>query len=100
MSSHRALEVIFGVVTLVSVVSVPVPRRGDPPKLKPPARIDARRVEDLQRVSQTQSGEIARLVRDTRALANLVRTRDGGTVDGDAARALPSPENEEHECSQ
>lgn len=96
MSSHRALEVIFGVVTLVSVVSVPVPRRS--PVVPPPkAHVDVQRIEELHRVSQTQRADVARLTRDTQALADLLRQRDGGTVRRPDTRA---PENEEHECSQ
>jgi hypothetical protein len=96
MMSHRALEVFLGVVTLVSVVSVPVPRRVTAPAVKPPAHIDLRRVEELHRVSQAQRSDVARLARDTQALADMLRVRDGGTVTANP----PPPENEEHECSQ
>lgn len=100
MSSHRALEVIFGVVTLVSVVSVPVPRRTSP--VPPPAvRVDVQRIEELRRVSQAQRADVARLTRDTQALANLLQRWDGGTVASHAPRTVPPQlENEEHECSQ
>lgn len=95
MSSHRALEVIFGVVTLVSVVSVPVPRRS--PVVPPPkVRVDVHRIEELHRVSQVQRADVARLTRDTQALADLLQRRDGGTVRRPDTRA---PENE-YECSQ
>lgn len=95
MSSHRALEVIFGVVTLVSVVSVPVPRRA--PVVPPPkVRVDVHRIEELHRVSQAQRADVARLTRDTQALADLLRRRDGGTVRAPDTRV---PETE-YECSQ
>jgi hypothetical protein len=104
MSSHRALEVLFGVATLVSVVSVPIPRRAQPdPILTARARIDTARVEELKRVSDVQRADVARLARETRELSLMLRTpysaRDGGTVRVPDARVL-EPENEEHECSQ
>lgn len=96
MSSHRVLEVILGVVTLVSVVSVPVPRRS--PVMAPSkVHVDVQRIEELHRVSQAQRADLARITRDTQALADLLRQRDGGTVLRPDTRA---PENEEHECSQ
>lgn len=101
MSSPRFLEVLLGVAALVSVISVPVPKR-DTGRLHPAhAHIDLRKIEELQRVSQTQRAEVTRLTRDTQSLAEMIRSqRDGGTVAASNPRPRnPSPENE-YECSQ
>ncbi len=104
MSSHRALEVLFGVATLVSVVSVPLPRRAQPDPIHTVrARIDTARVEELRRVSDVQRADVARLARETRELSVMLQSRyparDGGTVRVPDARVL-EPENEEYGCSQ
>ena len=105
MSSSRALEVFFGVVTLVSVVSVPVPQKS-PPAVVVPARprLDLTRLEYLHRESLAQKESVSSLSRETRELSNLLRTQpirsDGGTVASHAPRTGIQPENEEYECSQ
>ncbi len=102
MSSHRVMEVLFGIVTLVSVVSVPVPRRVQKETvLANRPRIDTARVEELQRVSDVQRDDIARLTRETRELSRMMLSRrlDGGTV-GTPGTRVPQPEIEEHECNR
>lgn len=97
--SSRALEIFFGVVTLVSVISVPVPRRTPPEQFKPRVQIDVRRVEELHRTSQSQREDVNRLMRDTRDLYQLVQAHDGGTVMATPHLNTPQPESETHECS-
>jgi hypothetical protein len=104
MIPHRALEVILGVVTLVSVVSVPVPRKGNaiPPVPVNRPRLNVQQLEELHRTSQAQREDVARLARDTRILSETLRSHiatshgDGGTVRAPDTRV---PENE-YECSQ
>lgn len=105
MISHRTLEVLFGVVTLVSVVSVPIPRRNQPqPSVAARARIDTARVEELHRVSDVQRADVARLARETRELSLMLQSRyparDGGTVRTAPDVRGSETENEEHGCSQ
>ncbi len=107
MSSHRALEIVLGIVTLVSVVSVPVPHRNTPAPnreiVRP--RLDVQKLEELHRSSEQQRDEVARLARDTRILSEALREHlntphgDGGTVRVPDARVLES-ESQEDECSQ
>lgn len=100
MSSHR-MQVLFGIVTLVSVISVPIPRRTQPdPVLAARPRIDATRMEELSRVSDVQRADVARLTRETRELSLMLQSRysvgDGGMVRTPETRAI-RPENEVYE---
>lgn len=106
MSSSRTLELFLGLVTLVSVVSVPVPRKSTPPVSLAHPRLDLRKLEELHRESQEQRESVSQLARDTREFSNLLRSRRivpvGGTVTVRRHPPIgaPQPENEEYECSQ
>jgi hypothetical protein len=115
--NHRPLEIIAGIVTLLSVISVPVRSSVQTPP-RPPSVIPPVNLDQLDRVRQdalSQQLEVAKLTRDTRALAELfARTRpqtlppprvvhnasDAGTVRTAPDVRGSETENEEHGCSQ
>lgn len=86
MNPHRPLEIALGVVTLLSVVSVPLPQR-KPYSMPAAHRFDIDRLGALHREAQSQRDEVLTLTRETRQLSQMVRalsaprsTHDGGTV--------------------
>ena len=69
--NHRALEISFGIVTLLSVISVPIPRTAvilSPPPSRM-ARLDEGRIEALRRESRNQQEEVDRLLSDAQSLS-------------------------------
>lgn len=76
--THRPIEIAFGVLTLLSVVSVPIPRSGEQKTTvvtgqMPPTY--ASRVEDLHRTARAQQLEIDSLMRETRGIADSLGGR-------------------------
>lgn len=86
MNPHRPLEIALGVITLLSVVSVPLPQR-KAHQVPPAHRVDLDRLGALHREAQSQRDDVVTLTRETRQLSQMVRalaaprsTHDGGTV--------------------
>lgn len=71
--THRPLEITLGVITLLSVISVPIPRSG---KQRPSVNLAqtsvtyASRVNDLDWTAQEQQREIDSLMQETRGIAD------------------------------
>lgn len=72
----RPVELIVGVVVLLSVASVPVPRKANLTPL-PPLRAGATaRVENLRRQAMEQADDVTSLTKETRELSELLRVRE------------------------
>lgn len=117
--NHRPLEITAGILTLLSVISVPV-RQSNPPPPRTPSVIPPVNLDQLDRVSRdalSQQQELAKLTRDTRSLADLVartttpirtqtlpppatRSRDAGTVRATPDVRESETESEEYGCSE
>lgn len=76
--THRPIEIAFGVITLLSVVSVPIPRSEEQKAIVGTGQIPltyASRVEDLHRTARAQQLEIDSLMRETRGIADSLGNR-------------------------
>lgn len=71
----RPVELIVGVVVLLSVASVPVPRKGNVTPLPPLTAGAADRVENLHRQAEEQARSVASLTEETRQLSELLRVQ-------------------------
>lgn len=71
----RPVELILGVVVLLSVASVPVPRKANVTPLSPLPAGYTERVETLQRHTQSQAQNVAALTEETRQLSELLRVQ-------------------------
>ena len=71
--THRPLEITLGVITLLSVISVPIPRSG---KKRPSVDLAqtsvtyASRVNELHWTAQEQQREVDSLMQETRGIAD------------------------------
>lgn len=71
----RPVELIVGVVVLLSVASVPVPRKGNVIPIPPLTAGATARVENLHRQTQEQAVDVASLTEETRQLSELLRVQ-------------------------
>ncbi len=68
----RPAELMVGVVVLLSVASVPIPRKAPP--AFPPVAVDyPARVGELHRQTQEQAHEVTALTEETRQLSKLLQ---------------------------
>lgn len=71
----RPIELVVGFVVLLSVASVPVPRRANVTPLSPLPEGYTARVENLQQQTQTQAQEVTSLMEETRRLSEALRVQ-------------------------
>lgn len=116
--THRPVELVLGVLTLVSVISIPIRPKSvsHPPVIASAPHVDLDRLERVQQEALSQEQEVARLARDTRALAELVSSRNGfrpsresplrsrlldaGTVETSPPKGAETENEYEYGCSQ
>lgn len=96
MSNQRSLEIVFGVIALLAVVSVPIPVRVLPHAPVAPAvsHLDLQRIEDLHRVTVRQREDLTDLTRETRSLAGILDAAGADPTHpwDEFQAALPRPE--------
>jgi len=74
MKTRRTLEIVFGVLALLAVVSIPIPKARQRtqglghPMMVP--GINLQRLDELQRTTQAQRVQVHELTRITRELIN------------------------------
>ena len=71
----RPIELIVGVAVLLSVASVPVPRKQSPSPIPPLTAGASDRVENLHRQAQAQAREMVSLTEETRQLSELLQAQ-------------------------
>ena len=76
----RPVELIIGVAVLLSVASVPVPKKGGVTPLPPLTAGATARVENLHRQAQEQAQNVASLTEETRQLSELLRVQQQAEV--------------------
>ena len=69
----RPMELFVGVVVLLSVASVPVPKSVPLPPQRPINT--TARVEDLQKQAQAQSVEVSNLIQEIRRLSEILKAQ-------------------------
>ena len=72
----RPVELIVGVVVLLSVASVPVPRKTNLTPLPPLSAGATARVENLHRQAREQAEDVTSLAKETRQLSELLRVQE------------------------
>jgi len=71
----RPVELIVGVAVLLSVASVPMPRKADVAPIRPLPAGSVARVEALRRQTQEQAVDATSLTEETRQLSELLRVQ-------------------------
>ena len=77
MTHHRTSEIIFGVIALLCVISIPIPLRRNSLAVNPEeAHVNLQQLEGIRSAAQSQRTDLINLAVQTRRLSEVVRTMD------------------------